>query len=37
MDETKIHEISLKYIESYFNENTLVDHQIVVIIFMKMI
>jgi DNA-directed RNA polymerase II subunit RPB2 len=28
MDETKIREISLKYIESYFNENTLVDHQI---------
>ena len=28
MDETKIKEISLKYIEAYFNENTLVDHQL---------
>ena len=28
MDEEKIKEISLKYIEAYFNENSLVDHQI---------
>ena len=28
MDETKIKELSLKYIEAYFNENSLVDHQI---------
>ena len=28
MDESKIEELSLKYIDKYFNENTLVDHQI---------
>ena len=28
MDETKIKELSLKYIEAYFNENSLVEHQI---------
>jgi len=28
MDGTKIKEISLKYIEAYFNENSLVDHQL---------